>query len=79
MKAILKQIPQSDHLIIEADTPLIKRYGVEVVQYIREVRPNAFVVADLKTLDTGNLEARMVADATAHAVVISGLYMFSLP
>ena len=73
VKGILKQIPQSDHLIIEAGTPLIKRYGVEVVQSIREVRPNAFVVADLKTLDTGNLEARMVADATADAIVISGL------
>ncbi|TAN46307.1 MAG: bifunctional 5,6,7,8-tetrahydromethanopterin hydro-lyase/3-hexulose-6-phosphate synthase, partial [Candidatus Methanoperedens sp.] len=73
VKNILKQIPQSDHLIIEAGTPLIKRYGVEVVQSIREVRPNAFVVADLKTLDTGNLEARMVADATADAIVISGL------
>ncbi|HTX43219.1 MAG TPA: orotidine 5'-phosphate decarboxylase / HUMPS family protein, partial [Methanocella sp.] len=29
--------------------------------------------ADLKTLDTGNLEARMAADATADAVVCSGL------
>jgi len=73
VKSILKQIPESDHLIIEAGTPLIKRYGVDVVQAIREVRPNAFIVADLKTLDTGNLEARMVADATADAVVISGL------
>ncbi len=73
VKGILKQIPQSDHLIIEAGTPLIKRYGVNVVQSIREVRPNAFVVADLKTLDTGNLEARMVADATADAIVLSGL------
>lgn len=73
VKSIIKQIPQSDHLLIEAGTPLVKRYGVNVVQSIREVRPNAFVVADLKTLDTGNLEARMVADATADAVVISGL------
>ncbi|HMB45284.1 MAG TPA: bifunctional 5,6,7,8-tetrahydromethanopterin hydro-lyase/3-hexulose-6-phosphate synthase [Candidatus Methanoperedens sp.] len=73
VKNILKQIPQSDHLIIEAGTPLIKRYGVNVVHSIREARPNSFVVADLKTLDTGNLEARMVADATADAIVISGL------
>jgi bifunctional enzyme Fae/Hps len=73
VKKILKQIPQSDHLIIEAGTPLIKRYGLDVVQQIRKARPNAFIVADLKTLDTGNLEARMVADATADAVVISGL------
>ena len=73
VKNILKQVPQSDHLIIEAGTPLIKRYGVNVVQSIREARPNSFIVADLKTLDTGNLEARMVADATADAIVISGL------
>jgi len=31
------------------------------------------VVLDLKTLDTGNLEVRLAADATADAVVISGL------
>jgi len=73
VQRILREIPESDHLIIEAGTPLIKRYGVNVVEQIREVRPNAFIVADLKTLDTGNLEARMVADATADAVVISGL------
>lgn len=73
VKKVLAQIPESDHLIIEAGTPLIKRYGVNVVQSIREARPNAFVVADLKILDTGNLEARMVADAAADAVVISGL------
>lgn len=73
VKKVLKQLPQSDHLIIEAGTPLIKRYGLDVVSKIREARPNAFIVADLKTLDTGNLEARMVADATADAIVISGL------
>ncbi|HUV83309.1 MAG TPA: bifunctional 5,6,7,8-tetrahydromethanopterin hydro-lyase/3-hexulose-6-phosphate synthase [archaeon] len=73
VKKVLKQLPQSDHLILEAGTPLIKRYGLNVIEQMREARPNAFIVADLKTLDTGNLEARMVADATADAVVISGL------
>jgi len=77
VKSILKQIPQSDHLIIEAGTPLIKKYGVNVTQTLREARPNSFIVADLKTLDTGNLEARMVADATADAIVISGLATIS--
>jgi len=37
------------------------------------MRPNAFIIADLKTLDTGNLETRMCANASADAVVISGL------
>ncbi len=70
---VVKTLPDSDHLILEAGTPLIKRYGVDVIARLREAKPNAFIVADLKTLDTGNLEARMVADATADAVVISAL------
>ena len=70
---VIKSLPDSDHLILEAGTPLIKRYGVDVISKLREVAPNAFIVADLKTLDTGNLEARMVADATADAVVVSAL------
>ncbi|MCS3923548.1 bifunctional 5,6,7,8-tetrahydromethanopterin hydro-lyase/3-hexulose-6-phosphate synthase [Methanosalsum natronophilum] len=70
---VIQQIPKSDHVILEAGTPLIKRYGVDVVSRIREVKPDAFIVADLKTLDTGNLEARMVADSTADAIVVSAL------
>ena len=69
----VKQLPQNDHLLIEAGTPLIKRFGTDVISKIREVRPDAFIVADLKTLDTGNLEARMIADAAGDAVVISAL------
>ncbi len=70
---VVAALPENDHLILEAGTPLIKRYGVEVIHKLREIRHEAFIVADLKTLDTGNLEARMAADATANAVVISGL------
>jgi bifunctional enzyme Fae/Hps len=69
----ISHIPNSDHVIIEAGTPLIKRYGVDIISKIRQVRPDAFIVADLKTLDTGNLEARMVADATGDAIVVSAL------
>jgi bifunctional enzyme Fae/Hps len=69
----ISQIPKSDHVIIEAGTPLIKRYGMDVISKIRQVRPDAFIVADLKTLDTGNLEARMVADAAGDAIVVSAL------
>jgi len=70
---VLKQIPDSDHIIFEVGTPLAKRYGSEVILKLREVKPDSFFVLDLKTLDVGNLEARMAADATANAVVISGL------
>jgi bifunctional enzyme Fae/Hps len=73
VEKVLAQAPKNDHIIIEAGTPLIKRYGLEVISKIRAIKRDAFIVADLKTLDTGNLEARMAADATADAVVCSGL------
>ncbi len=73
MRKVLEALPQNDHLIIEAGTPLIKKFGLSIISEIREIRPSAFIVADIKILDTGNLEARMAADASADAVVISGL------
>jgi bifunctional enzyme Fae/Hps len=73
MLNVVKQLPRSDHLIIEAGTPLIKRYGLSIIQKIREINPGIFIVADLKTLDTGNLEVRIAADEGADAVVVSGL------
>ena len=73
MERVVKDLPSNDHLIIEAGTPLIKRYGVDIVAKIKAIKPDTFVIADLKTLDTGNLEVRMVSDAGADAVVISGL------
>jgi len=71
--SVLAELPRNDHLIIEAGTPLIKRFGLSIISEIRKIRPNAFIIADMKILDTGNLEARMAADASADAVVISGL------
>jgi bifunctional enzyme Fae/Hps len=71
--SVLKELPENDHLIIEAGTPLIKKFGLGVISEIRKLRPNAFIIADMKILDTGNLEARMAADASSDAVVISGL------
>ncbi len=73
VEGIVRALPKSDAIIIEAGTPLIKRYGVEVVQKIHQLRPETVVLADLKTLDTGNLEARMAGDATADVIAFSGL------
>ncbi len=73
VEGIVRALPRSDAIIIEAGTPLIKRYGVEVVQKIHQLRPETVVLADLKTLDTGNLEARMAGDATADVIGFSGL------
>ena len=73
LRSVLSSLPENDHLIIEAGTPLIKKFGLNVISEIRAIKPNAFIVADMKILDTGNLEARMAADSSADAVVMSGL------
>ncbi len=72
-KNLIKTIPKSDRIILEAGTPLIKRYGVDVIRELREVAKDVFIIADLKTLDVGNVEVDMAFEATADAVVASGL------
>lgn len=73
IKSVISQIPPSDSITYEIGTPLVKKYGVDVVEELRKIKEDGFFVVDLKTLDTGNLEARMVSDAGGDGVVISGL------
>jgi bifunctional enzyme Fae/Hps len=56
-KKVIAQIPGSDRIIIEVGTPLIKRYGTRVINELRQTAKDAFMVADLKTLDVGKVEA----------------------
>ncbi len=72
-KKVLEQLPGSDRIIIEVGTPLIKRYGTRVINDLRQVAKDAFMVADLKTLDVGKVEADIAYEDTADAVVASGL------
>jgi bifunctional enzyme Fae/Hps len=73
MAKILDDLPDKERVLVEAGTPLVKKFGVGVVEDIRALRPSAFIIADLKTLDVGRVEIKMAADATADAVAISGL------
>ncbi|MDR2623813.1 MAG: bifunctional 5,6,7,8-tetrahydromethanopterin hydro-lyase/3-hexulose-6-phosphate synthase [Methanobrevibacter sp.] len=73
MEKIINSIPDRERILLEAGTPLIKKFGVGVVSKIRELRPDAFIIADLKTLDVGRVEVTMAANETADAVGISGL------
>ena len=73
MERIINDLPDKERVLIEAGTPLVKKFGVGVVGKIRELRPSAFIIADLKTLDVGRVEIKMAADETADAVAISGL------
>jgi len=73
VKKILGELPSSDRIILEAGTPLIKKYGVNVIHELRELAKDIFIVADLKTLDVGQVEVDLAHDETADAVVASGL------
>lgn len=61
--------------IIEAGTPSVKRHGVDrLIPALRKAAPKALLVADLKTMDVGNLEARIAfrAGADISAVLAIG-------
>jgi 3-hexulose-6-phosphate synthase len=57
---------------IEAGTPLLLAEGLHAVRALRERFPDHPVVADLKTMDGGYLEAEMMATAGADFVVVMG-------
>ncbi len=73
LKKVVSQLPKSDRILFEVGTPLVKRYGMEVIREIREYAKDAFVIADLKTLDVGQVEVDLAFNETADAVVVSGL------
>jgi bifunctional enzyme Fae/Hps len=72
-KKILSQLPGSDRIIVEVGTPLIKRYGTRIINDLRAVAKDFFMIADLKTLDVGKVEADIAYEDTADSVVASGL------
>ena len=55
---------------LEAGTPLILAEGLHGVRALREAFPETPIVADLKTMDGGYLEAEMMAKAGATHVVV---------
>lgn len=58
--------------IIELGTPLIKAEGLKVVTAMKNAHPNKLVFADMKTPDTGALEAELAFKAGADLVTVMG-------
>jgi len=58
--------------IIELGTPLIKAEGLRAVTAIKDAHPDKIVFADLKTMDTGELEAGIAFSAGADLVTVLG-------
>lgn len=55
---------------IEVGTPLIKSEGLEAVRVFRKKFPKHFIVADMKTMDTGRLEMELAAKAGANLATV---------
>jgi 3-hexulose-6-phosphate synthase len=56
--------------IIEVGTPLLKRFGVGAIVTARELCPGLPVLADMKTVDGGDLEAEMAFAAGARLMTV---------
>lgn len=72
-KNIIQELPESDRIILEVGTPLLKKYGVKVIRDLREIARDVFIIADLKTLDVGKVEVDLAFEETADAVVAAGV------
>jgi len=57
---------------IEAGTPLIKSCGMEIIRKLRKKFPNKKIIADMKIMDTGRIEAEMAFKSGADIVVVMG-------
>lgn len=72
-KKVIESLPGSDRIILEVGTPMIKRYGTRVINEIRTIAKDKFIIADLKTLDVGKVEVDIAYEDTADAVVAAGI------
>jgi len=57
---------------IEAGTPLIKSEGVKAIKKLEEKFPEKKIIADMKTIDTGELETSLAAEAGADIISVLG-------
>ena len=59
--------------IIEAGTPLIKSEGMKAIETFRKNFQEKQMLADLKIMDAGALEAKMAFDAGADMITVCAL------
>ncbi|MBT4496806.1 MAG: bifunctional hexulose-6-phosphate synthase/ribonuclease regulator, partial [Gemmatimonadetes bacterium] len=57
---------------LEAGTPLIKSEGLDAVRKLREMFPGQTIIADMKTMDAGKIEAEAAAKAGADVMTVCG-------
>jgi len=67
-----KEAVQAGDIWLEAGTPLIKSEGVEAIRRLRAEFPSHTIVADMKIMDAGRVEAEIAAKAGANVVAVLG-------
>ncbi len=78
VKEMITMLPVSEKIIIEAGTPLIKRYGEKGIAVLknwwsRKIGKPGYIVADLKCMDRGSREVEAAAEGGASAATCLGL------
>ena len=71
-------LPVSERILIEAGTPLIKKYGASAITFLRNwvylrSRGQTYIVADLKCMDRAQTEVEIAARAGASAATCLAL------
>ncbi|MFH1280660.1 MAG: orotidine 5'-phosphate decarboxylase / HUMPS family protein [Candidatus Beckwithbacteria bacterium] len=71
---IISQLPANDRILIEAGTPLLKKYGAKAITQIKNwwEQSDAYIVADYKAMDRGTTEVEIAAQAGANAITVLG-------
>lgn len=59
--------------ILELGTPLIKSEGTAAITALKNAHPDKQIFADLKIMDTGDLEANLAFEAGADLVTVLGV------
>ncbi len=63
----------NEAIIIEAGTPLIKSEGVRSISILKGVFNRNILLADMKTMDAGSIEAKLAFDNGADIVTVLGV------
>ena len=72
VEAMVKALPKSERILVEAGTSFIKNYGQEGITALKSLW-GGYVVADLKCMDRGATEVAMAANAGANAATCLAL------
>jgi len=78
VKEMIYMLPASEKILIEAGTPLVKRYGTKGIKALNSwwagiLGAPGYIVADLKCMDRGSREVELAAQAGASAATCLGL------